>query len=171
MASSAIKVTFVPFLLEVSSNNSLFIKFPCSNSAEADLLSLLDSTLKKDVKPIDIKSQVTLKNKEHNLYFNYSVTDFEKLSTSIYQYRLLGLYDSWSNWSPQPKVFFENLPHGDYTFQVRAKVGSKISSNIASYNFSIEKPWYLKTGAIICYVLIFLFTTALIQYFNRDKLE
>ncbi|SHG66208.1 helix-turn-helix and ligand-binding sensor domain-containing protein [Winogradskyella jejuensis] len=125
------------------------------------------STLKKDVKPIDIKSQVTLNNKEHNLYFNYSVTDFEKLSTSIYQYRLLGLYDSWSNWSPQPKVFFENLPYGDYTFQVRAKVGSKISSNIASYNFSIEKPWYLKTGAIICYVLIFLFTTALIQYFNR----
>ena len=50
ITSSGIKETFVPFLLEVSSNNSLFIKFPCSNSAEADLLSLLDSTLKKDDK-------------------------------------------------------------------------------------------------------------------------
>ena len=48
ITSSGIKETLVPFLLEDSSNNSLLINLPCSNSAEADLLSLLDSTLKKE---------------------------------------------------------------------------------------------------------------------------
>src|SRR5690606_40997512 len=46
MASSGMKDTLVPFLLEVSSRSSLLLRFPCSNSAEADLLSLVDSTLK-----------------------------------------------------------------------------------------------------------------------------
>ena len=48
MTSSGIKDTLVPFLLEDSSRSSLLIKLPCSNSADADLLSLLDSTLKKE---------------------------------------------------------------------------------------------------------------------------
>ena len=52
MVSSGTKDTFVPFLLEVSSSKSWLVRFPCSNSAEADLLSRVDSTLKKDDKAL-----------------------------------------------------------------------------------------------------------------------
>ncbi|WP_296342343.1 triple tyrosine motif-containing protein [Winogradskyella sp.] len=125
------------------------------------------STLKQDVLPIDISSEVKLKNKQNNLQFNFSVPDYNKLSPSLYQYRLLGIYDTWSAWSNQSNVLFENLPYGDYTFEVKAKVGNNLSSNTASFNFSLEKPWYLKPIAIIGYIFLFLIIAATIQYFNR----
>ena len=46
--SSGMNDTFVPFRLDESSIKSWLIRFPCSNSAEADLLSRVDSTLKND---------------------------------------------------------------------------------------------------------------------------
>ena len=38
-----------------------------------------------------------------------------------------------------PSTLFENLPFGDYVFSVRAKVGNAMTTNVASYSFSIEK--------------------------------
>ena len=46
--SSGTKDTLVPFRLDVSFNNSSLVKLPCENSAEALLLSRVDSTLKND---------------------------------------------------------------------------------------------------------------------------
>ena len=46
MASSGIKLTFVPFRLEVSSIPESVINSPTLNSAYFNLLSLIDSTLK-----------------------------------------------------------------------------------------------------------------------------
>ena len=125
------------------------------------------SSLQRDIQPIDISDKLLLKNKQNDLHFSYSVAAYDKLVPSLYQYRLIGIYDDWSNWSNISDVLFENLPHGDYKFEVRAKVGSNMSSNMASYAFSIEKPWYLKPYAIIAYVLLFLAVAALIQYLNR----
>lgn len=107
-----------------------------------------------------------LKNNQNDLYFSYSVPDFDKLSPSFYQYRLAGVYDNWSKWSQTSDVLFENLPHGNYTFEVRAKVGNIITENIATFSFSIEKPWYLKPLAIIAYILLFIIVTATIQFLN-----
>ncbi|TCK67513.1 regulatory LuxR family protein [Winogradskyella wandonensis] len=125
------------------------------------------SKLLQDEIAVSVSEPVELKSRENNLYFKYSVPDFQKLVPSLYQYRLVGIYDSWSDWSSQSSVFYENLPYGNYTFEVRAKVGSKMSSNMATYNFSIAKPWYATGWAIVGYVFLFLIIAALIQYLNR----
>ncbi|RZN84826.1 MAG: LuxR family transcriptional regulator [Winogradskyella sp.] len=125
------------------------------------------SSLQQDIKPINISEEVTLLNKQNDLYFNYSVSDFDKLTPSLYQHRLKGIYDSWSTWSPKSNILFDNLPHGSYTFETRAKVGNDLSTNTASYSFTILKPWYLRPLAIVCYVFLFLLIAAVIQYLNR----
>jgi DNA-binding CsgD family transcriptional regulator/cell division protein FtsL len=71
-------------------------------------------------------------------------------------------------------VNFGNLPYGDFTFVVRARVGNDLSVNEASYSFSIARPWYLSTMARIVYVAIFLLLisaihTAYRRYFRRQK--
>jgi DNA-binding CsgD family transcriptional regulator len=125
------------------------------------------SMLQQDVQPLDIFTEPILKNKQNNLNFTYSVSDFVKLSPSLYQYRLVGIYEYWSDWSPKSNVLFENLPHGDYSFEVRAKAGTNMSSNIATFKFTIEKPLYLKPLAIVSYLLLFIVITSIIQYINR----
>lgn len=107
-----------------------------------------------------------LANKNNNIVFKYSIVDYSSFSATKYQYRLLGIYDNWSDWSAESEAYFENLPHGDYKFEVKAYSAGVESSNIASYNFSIEKPWYLKPVAIGTYIIVGLLLLIGIQYFN-----
>jgi len=99
-------------------------------------------------------------NDEHDLEISYYTPEFNKFLKPNYQFQLLGIYDDWSNWSENSTAIFENLPFGDYTFRVRAKIGNTFSNSIALYSFTIAKPWYLSTIMIIIYVcttLLFLF--------------
>ena len=116
---------------------------------------------------LNINGPIVLDNNNNSIRFKYSVTNYDKLSASKYQYRLIGDYDNWSQWTSNSEVFFENLSFGDYKFEVRAMSSGNITSNLISYDFTIEKPWYLKTLAIVLYVLSFLFLLLLSQYLNR----
>jgi DNA-binding CsgD family transcriptional regulator len=124
-------------------------------------------TLHNDLTSIDLTNEAEFKNKENNIEFNYSVANYNKLTSTLYQYRLLGIYDVWSDWTSKSKILFENLPHGDYIFEVRSKSDGVLSNNTISYSFSIEKPWYLKPLAIVFYVMSSICVMLLIHYFNK----
>ena len=95
-----------------------------------------------------------LEPSQNNLNLSFYTTSFNKLNEPKYQYQLLGRYPQWSDWSDDSSVNFENLSPGQYTFNVRAKVGNTLSKNMASFSFQIEKPWYQSTLAIVMYGLI-----------------
>lgn len=107
------------------------------------------------------------KAKENNLKFTYNITNYEKYELISFQYRLKGIYDQWSSWRAQPEVFFENLPFGDYNFEVRGKVGNIITSNTANYNFTIARPWYISIPAICIYGLSLISALMLVHYYTR----
>lgn len=108
------------------------------------------------------------KNKENNIEFNYSIAEFDKYVDSEYQYQLEGIYDQWSNWSPNPSTTFKNLPFGDYTFNVRGRAGNNLTNNVATYKFTIERPWLLSNLMIALYVLLFvLFSTITHTFYKR----
>ncbi|RNC84264.1 MAG: LuxR family transcriptional regulator [Winogradskyella sp.] len=125
------------------------------------------STLHQDSKPLQLKDSPVLLNNQNNVFFDYSVSNFNKFSPTLYRYKLEGIYDNWSDWSAKSNTLFENLPYGNYNFLVHAKVGDNLSSNTASYPFEIEKPWHLKPLAIIGYIVFFILIAAVIQYLNR----
>ncbi len=111
----------------------------------------------------DAERSISLKNnhiefdsKENNLQFNYSIPFFEGTFQAMYQYKLEGLYEQWSEWSSLPMVQFENLPPGEYTFSVRAKAGNVISPNTETFHFVINKPWYATKIMIGLYLIILL---------------
>ncbi|MFC4720884.1 triple tyrosine motif-containing protein [Geojedonia litorea] len=124
-----------------------------SKTYEIHINSVRNNKLGEDPLPINLKNFISFKNKENNIDFTYSIAEFDKYLEQEYQYQLKGLYNHWSEWSDDPSVQFNNLPFGDYEFNVRGRVGNSITTNIGSYKFSIEKPWHLSTIAIILYVL------------------
>ncbi len=91
---------------------------------------------------------------KNNISFKYSIPEFEKFLVPEYQYKLEGAKNrnNWSNWSTRSNVSFENLSFGSYTFSVRAKIGNKLS-DVATYSFVINRPWYLSNTAIFLYSL------------------
>lgn len=124
--------------------------------------------LNADPIELNLSLEPVLENKENHLLFTFNVTDYSKYLPSVYQYRLVNFNDNWSSWSSNPEAVFENLPHGEFTFEVRAKVGDASTSNIASYKFTIEKPWYLKPSAIIIYFASGFFFVVLVHMIYRS---
>ena len=102
---------------------------------------------------LDLSKEAAFNNKHNNFEFNYSVPFYNKIIDSKYQYQLVGLSEKWSEWQEQSSQIFENLPSGDYTFNVRGKIGNELTTNVATYKFEIKRPWYLSNTSIVVYIL------------------
>ena len=111
---------------------------------------------------------------ENNLTFAFTVPEYNKYANAEFQYMLEGMDDEWSEWSTKPNVNFKNLSAGNYVFKVRAKTGSSLSQNTASYSFTILKPWYATNLAVILYLIMaviaaYLINKAYKNYYHRQK--
>lgn len=129
--------------------------------------SIAKSILNAESSAISLKDNGQLKFKENNLFFTFSVPEFDKYSEVNYQYQLKGIYDEWSNWSTNSEVSFTNLPYGDYTFNVKARIGNNISNNIASYSFSVHRPWIISAPMLFLYFIFFLVILFLTNLFYK----
>jgi DNA-binding CsgD family transcriptional regulator len=140
------------------------------------LNSIENSILNSERKPVSLYENGSFKSFENNLYFTYSVPEFDKYITVNYQYKLEGMHKDWSQWSSASSISFENLPFGNYTFRVNAQIGNIISENNIVYNFTIHRPWYISNLMIGVYTILFLLLLIVIHLlykrnFNRQKQE
>ncbi len=96
------------------------------------------------------------KNKLHHslnaVQFSFSAPDFSNVIE--YSYRLQGLDDNWSSWSTKTEKEYTNLSPGDYQFSIRARHPYQTPGEEASYQFSINSPWYRTWIAYLFYFLI-----------------
>jgi AraC family chitin signaling transcriptional activator len=104
--------------------------------------------------PVDFEERMMDPNKNF-LEFQYSVPIYQKFLETEYQYRLLsdGVGD-WSSWSTDSSISFQNLRHGTYEFQLKAKINNKELQNTSSYSFIVKKPWYVSNMAIVIYIFL-----------------
>ena len=122
------------------------------------------------------KNEKTLLNKsvkgsfessENSLEISFFAANYIKYLKPNYQFQLLGIYPNWSDWSEESTATFENLPFGEYTFKVRAKIGDKISDNIATYSFKIARPWYFSNLMLVLYAITAILGSILIHTLYR----
>ena len=130
--------------------------------------------LDKPKKPIYLGREIVFENKENNIEFHYSVTNYSKMMTTKYQYQLLGQNKHWSVPSESNSILFENIPYGTYTFRVRGIIGNKISKNVENFSFEIEKPWYLSNLMIAFYILsislvLYVFHITSKKYYKKQR--
>lgn len=139
-----------------TSNGYLIIdlaKLDLKKSFNISINDVLIGSLDSDLKEVPLQSEATFQNKENTIYFSFSIPEYYRYSEKRYQYLLEGYNQDWSDWSTDYSHLFENLPHGEYVFKVKGKIGNLESDNIATYNFSIQKPWYLSNLFIALYAV------------------
>lgn len=122
----------------------------------------------------DLQGSSNLKYSENNLTFSYTVPEYSKYVNAEFQYKLEGMDDEWSDWSNKSFTGFKNLPSGEYIFKVRAKTGNSVSTNTAQYPFTILKPWYATTTALVIYLIMALICAYMVNrsyknYYQRQK--
>jgi hypothetical protein len=91
---------------------------------------------------------------QNNINIYFTVPEYNKYINTEYQYLLEDVQDNWSEWSVKTMVNFKNLSPGTYTFKVRAKVANSSPENMATYTFTIKKPWYRTNLALLIYLLL-----------------
>ncbi len=117
---------------------------------------------------VDLSGEGEFLANQNYLSFQYSSPDYHKFHIIEYQYQLTGLFDQWSEWSTESSQSFDNLPFGSYEFKVRSRISNVESSNVASYAFEINRPWYLSNLAVGIYVVgVFLLFVGINAFYKR----
>lgn len=102
---------------------------------------------------LPLQAEAPLHYQQNSLQFTFNVPTYDAFQAVVYQYRLVGAMSNWSDWSESSVASFEKLRFGEYRFEVRARIGSQ-RSEVASYSFSIGRPWYWSHLAIATYFLL-----------------
>ena len=118
------------------------------------------------------------KNQIYSIHHDFNTVEFNYCAVNVhlqekvkYSYLLEGYSEGWSPWTTDNHKEFTNLPKGTYTFKVRAMNHKGVLSEETSYKFYMEAPWFLKTWAIICYVMIIALIIYSINYYSLRRLK
>ena len=117
-------------------------------------------------------SQVVLAPNERSITFMFSSPDFISEKYGRFYYKLEGFDKEWNMASIDWRASFQNLPHGDYTFNVRYVDSSgKESLDVKSIDLHIRAHWYKTTAAVIAYIFILIFLVAMLINWLVSKKE
>ena len=111
---------------------------------------------------------------EGHLHFFYAL-DYSPLSgKTLYRYKLNS--NPWSAWTEKQDVEFLNLPYGLFTLSVQARLANGELSEVATINFSIAYPLFMRWYMVVLYLILIayafyqLFRYRLIRL-QKDKIK
>jgi hypothetical protein len=112
-----------------------------------------------------ITQSTKLSHDKNNIVFDLQTIHFRSLGNYVYEYRLLGISDTWKTQSSsQTQINYLALDPGNYTFQVRVNIGD-INSKIQEFKFTIKKAFWMTTW----FILLILTSLAGLFYFMFQR--
>lgn len=87
----------------------------------------------------------------------------------LFQYQLVGMDKTWSEWSTSGEVTYTRLPKGKYTFRVRTLTADCRITEPKEFSFEVKSAWYASTPAWGFYVILLIILIAWIR--RRIKLR
>lgn len=111
--------------------------------------------------------ELLLENNSNNIGFMYSARNYQKYDEVEFQYFLEGYSKEWSQWDKSAEVVFKNLPSGEYHFQIRSKIGDRISEIVESKPIVIRPPWFKSNQMILIYSLLGIIILFLINSYYK----
>lgn len=119
------------------------------DNEETNLVEHLDK--KKGQK----KLVLSFKNKSFS--FRFVPIDYISSGKCEIEYYLKGYQKDWIQLGTSNTIVFSNIPHGNYTLNVRCSNADKIwSDDIYSLKIRILPPWYQTGYAIVSYFILFM---------------
>ena len=118
---------------------------------------------RKTHRKLPVSNDTIIDFNHNSLRFTFSSPEYNRFYEMQYQTRLEGIYNEWSDWSTIPFKDYENLPSGDYTFSLRARLGNTYSKNIEAFSFTIDRPWYFSKKMMAVYFGLLILTILLIH--------
>ena len=104
---------------------------------------------------IETASNISVAHNESTLEIRFAVPNYVSGSNNIFAYRLNGYEDKWHLTTSMRTATYVHLPHGKYTFQLRAANNDgNWSSDIAELTITVRPAWFQTWLVRIVFVLI-----------------
>ncbi len=130
---------------------------------------------------IEIKDKIRVNNKvssrppdntftqsQNNLTFDLVGVSLNNPNKLRYTYQLAGdKGGEWHDPTPNPQAILAGLNAGNYTFNVKAINADGVESDVASYKFKIEIPFYMSVRFYVLQFAIILIMLALAVFYGR----
>lgn len=126
-------------MLIVGTNNGLnFIQTELKTEKSA--LKVIVNLLVNNNKINALKTQFS--HKENNLKFEINLYSFIGKGYNLFNYRILGLRDSWSGFEEKSVIELENLAPGKYQLEIIGKNAMGQITDPYIFAFTVHPPWY-----------------------------
>ena len=119
---------------------------------------------------LNLENPLEINYSNNNLSFEFALPVY-RFGSMKYQWKLDGYDSFWSEPIERNQVRYSKLPHGDYTFNVRATDSYGNLSSITEYQFTILPPWYLSGLAKLCYLVLLFVLIGLFRVIYHSKLD
>ncbi|MBS2099583.1 two-component regulator propeller domain-containing protein [Carboxylicivirga linearis] len=116
---------------------------------------------------------IVIDPQDQNIEIAFSSLDFHNLEQVRYAYRLKGIDNEWVILNEgKNTAFYNKLPKGTYTFQVKATDKHGLWSNEITELTIIRLPfWYESSWAYLIYIFLATAILGYIIYINRKRIE
>lgn len=114
-------------------------------------------------------NELSLKYNNKNIKICFSSVALKSKGNFLYQYRILGLDSNWTNVSPTtPFVLFNQIPSGNFNFELRSVNEHGISSKIIQITVFVETPFWQRWWF---YVLLIIAVAAIITIIFMTRIR
>lgn len=102
----------------------------------------------------NLPNELSLEHNNNYLTFSFIGITMNRPKRVRYQYILEGIDPNWSVITDRTEAPYGNLPHGTYTFKVKAMNSEGYWSQPLAYTFTIRPPWWRTWWAYAAYLII-----------------
>lgn len=122
----------------------------------------------------ELPTHMDFKDDERTIAIRYAVAYPSLLLRSQYRYRING--GKWSSWDYDTYTEYNNQPYGKYVFEVQSRDAFGQTSEIVSFSYEIELPFYLRWYMIVLYAILFIMLAYVtvqwrIRKLRKDKIQ
>ncbi|MGQ1786124.1 hybrid sensor histidine kinase/response regulator transcription factor [Saccharicrinis sp. GN24d3] len=106
---------------------------------------------------LETLEQITIPHECNNFTIEFSALHYSSPENNSFKYKLKGVDKNWLHTSAlKNSVNYPRLPHGDYTFQIKALNSDKVESKkIRELHIRVLPPWYSTRIAKLFFSLAF----------------
>ena len=115
------------------------------------------------------KGLLDLDSDQRDLRFTFSLNYMPLVGKTLYRHRLNN--GSWSAWDEDTKVEYLNLAYGSYKLSVQARLATGKLSEVATLDFSIAYPFYMRWYMWVLYVLLFGLLVVMVFRYRLHRLN
>jgi len=143
-----------------------------SNSERDSMIFKFNSIRFNGIRPFNtIPENLVLPFSFNTISFDFVGIETTRPFMVQYQYLLEGFDNHWSVMSKYSTADYRNLPHGKYTFKLKAKSPDGIWSDPVSYSFEVLPPWWLTWWAVLSYIMAFLLILFGIRRYEMNRIR